>query len=120
METKVIPVLRIFDYAKMKEFYVDWLGFTIEWEHRFGDNSPIYMQVAKGAIVFHLTEHHGDCCPGSKVFIETTGVKEFHRQITEKNYRYNKPGLEQAPWNAPCVEVTDPFGNKLIFTEKGA
>lgn len=120
METKVIPVLRIFDYAKMKEFYVDWLGFTIEWEHRFGDNSPLYMQVKKGDIVFHLTEHHGDCCPGSKVFIETTGVKEYHRQLIEKDYRYNKPGLEQAPWNAPSVEVIDPFGNKIIFTEKGS
>lgn len=104
----------------MKEFYIDWLGFSIEWEHRFEANSPLYMQVQKGDIVLHLTEHHGDCCPGSKVFIETTGVKEYHRQLIEKDYRYNKPGLEQAPWNAPCIEVIDPFGNKLIFTEKGS
>ncbi|MRG44141.1 VOC family protein [Chitinophaga sp. SYP-B3965] len=119
METKVIPVLRIFDYAKAKEFYIDWLGFSIEWEHRFEENFPIYMQVKKGGIVLHLTEHHGDCSPGSKVFIETTGVTEYHRQLSEKDYRYNKPGLEQAFWNAPCMEVTDPFGNKLLFTEKG-
>jgi hypothetical protein len=25
--TKVIPVLRIFDYKKAIEFYIDWLGF---------------------------------------------------------------------------------------------
>jgi catechol 2,3-dioxygenase-like lactoylglutathione lyase family enzyme len=25
----VIPVLRMFDYQKAKEFYVDWLGFEI-------------------------------------------------------------------------------------------
>lgn len=120
MATRVIPVLRIFDYAKMKEFYIDWLGFSIEWEHRYEENTPLYMQIVKGEIVLHLTEHHGDCCPGAKVFIETTGVREYHRELTAKHYRYNNPGLEQAPWNAPCVEVIDPFGNKLLFTEKGS
>lgn len=119
MDTKVVPVLRIFDYAKAIEFYVDWLGFTIDWEHRFGDNFPLYMQVSKEEITFHLTEHHGDCCPGSKVYIETSGVRDYHKQLIQKEYRYNKPGIEQAPWNAPCMTVFDPFGNKILFTEKG-
>lgn len=30
---KAIPILRIFDYKKAIEFYVDWLGFKIVWEH---------------------------------------------------------------------------------------
>jgi hypothetical protein len=29
---KTTPILRIFDEAKAKEFYVDFLGFTIEGE----------------------------------------------------------------------------------------
>ena len=29
--TKTIPVLRILDEAKAKEFYVDFLGFKIDW-----------------------------------------------------------------------------------------
>ena len=43
-----VPVLRIFDEDKAKEFYVDFLGFSIDWQHRFGDNFPVYMQVSKG------------------------------------------------------------------------
>ncbi len=35
-----------------------------------------------------------------------------------KNYKFNKPGLEKAPWNAICMEVIDPFGNKLLFSER--
>ena len=31
---RAIPVLRIFDLAKAKEFYLDFLGFRLEWEHR--------------------------------------------------------------------------------------
>ena len=57
---KVIPVLRIFDLAKAKEFYLDWLGFTIDWEHRFTKNFPLYMQISLEDIVLHLTEHYGD------------------------------------------------------------
>src|SRR3954452_8891064 len=40
---KTIPLLRIFDVEKAKEFYVDFLGFVVNWEHHFEDNSPAYM-----------------------------------------------------------------------------
>ena len=114
----VIPLLRIFDTAKAKEFYIDWLGFTIDWEHRYGETFPLYMQVSKDNIRLHLTEHHGDCCPGAKLYIEFAGsVSDYHASITAKDYRYNKPGLQEAPWNALTLEVTDPFGNKICFAE---
>ena len=32
---KTIPILRIFDVEKAKEFYVGFLGFTVDWEHHF-------------------------------------------------------------------------------------
>jgi uncharacterized glyoxalase superfamily protein PhnB len=114
----VIPVLRIFDIAKAKEFYIDWPGFTVDREHRYGENFPLYMQVSKDNIKFHLTEHYGDCSPGAKVFIAFTGeLANYQIWLTAKYYRYYKPGLEKAPWNAATMTVTDPFGNKLLFSE---
>jgi hypothetical protein len=113
----VIPLLRIFSVDKAKEFYVGFLGFTIDWEHRFDDNAPLYMQVSKGRCVLHLTEHHGDCCPGSTVFVWLTGIEEFHRDLAAKRYRYMRPGLERTFYDALCVEVIDPFGNRLRFNE---
>jgi hypothetical protein len=41
-----IPILRSYDEGKAREFYVDWLGFTVDWEHRFEPWAPLYMQVA--------------------------------------------------------------------------
>ncbi|MBE9466212.1 glyoxalase superfamily protein [Dyadobacter subterraneus] len=114
---KVIPLIRIFDEAKAVEFYVNWLGFTIDWTHQFETNFPLYIQVSKEGIVLHLTEHHGDCTPGGKVFIDCVGLTEYHAELIEKNYRFNRPGLEEAPWNAITMEVSDPFGNKLLFNE---
>ena len=44
-----IPVLRVFDAALAKSFYVEWLGFTIDWEHQTGPGGPRYVQVSRGA-----------------------------------------------------------------------
>ena len=115
--TQTIPILRIFDVAKAREFYLDFLGFTLDWEHRFEPDLPIYMQVSRGGLVLHLSEHHGDCCPGSSVFVGMQGIEELHRELIDKHYGYNRPGIGMAPWNAKCMEVVDPFGNRLRFNE---
>lgn len=114
---QVIPLLRIFNVEKAKEFYLGFLGFTIDWEHRFDDNAPLYMQVSKGRCVLHLTEHHGDCCPGSTVFVWLTGIEELHRDLTAKQYRSMRPGLERTGYGSLCVSVIDPFGNRIRFNE---
>jgi uncharacterized glyoxalase superfamily protein PhnB len=114
---RTIPLLRIFSVQKAKEFYVDYLGFNVDWEHRFEENLPVYMQVSRNGLVLHLTEHHGDCCPGSTVFVWMTGIEEFHRQISTNNDMYLRPGLETTFYNARCVEITDPFGNRIRFNE---
>jgi uncharacterized glyoxalase superfamily protein PhnB len=115
--TQVIPILRIFSIEKAREFYIGYLGFKIDWEHRFDDNAPLYMQVSLGTLVMHLTEHHGDCCPGSTVFVKVTGLDEYHKELSSKNYRYLRPGIGVEPWNAKCMQVIDPFGNRIRFNE---
>jgi hypothetical protein len=37
---KTIPIFRIFDVAKAREFYVDFLGFSLDREHRFEEVGP--------------------------------------------------------------------------------
>ncbi len=64
---KTVPILRMFDEAKAKEFYVGFLGFIIDWEHRFEEGAPLYMQVSKDAFVLHLSEHYGDSSPGFRM-----------------------------------------------------
>src|SRR5262245_64149041 len=92
--TAVIPVMRIFSVEKAHEFYLDYLGFRLDWEHRFEPNLPLYMQVSRGNLVLHLTEHYGDCTPASKAIVEMKGVAEFHAELKARNYNYLRPGLE--------------------------
>lgn len=115
---EAVPVLRIFSVEKAKEFYVDYLGFQVDWEHRFEDMTPVYMQVSRGNLTLHLSEHHGDCCPGSTVYVWMTGIEEFHQELGARNYKYQRPGLEKTFYGSKCVTVIDPFGNKFRFNEE--
>jgi hypothetical protein len=38
----VVPVLRVFDINKADEFYLGFLGFKVDWDHRFDPNAPLY------------------------------------------------------------------------------
>lgn len=113
---KTTPILRIFDREKACEFYVGFLGFRVDWEHRFAPDLPLYMQVSRGACVLHLSEHHGDCSPGAAMRIETDDIDELQRELTSKQYQYAKPGIENTPWGTRDMSVRDPFGNRLTFT----
>lgn len=116
---RTIPILRIFSAEKAKEFYLEFLGFRVDWEHRFEPTAPLYMQISCDGFVLHLSEHYGDGCPGAVIFLEMTGLEEFHREITAKDYRYMRPGIENRDWGRELT-VTDPFGNRIRFSEPTA
>ena len=112
-----VPVLRIFDEAKAREFYVDFLGFTVDWEHRYEPSLPLYLQVSRAGLVLHLSEHHGDGTPGSVVFVEMVGIRALHAELIAKRYRYFRPGLEEESYGL-TMSVADGFGNGLRFCER--
>jgi catechol 2,3-dioxygenase-like lactoylglutathione lyase family enzyme len=115
---RVVPIFRIFSLEKAREFYVDFLGFKVDWEHRFEPDLPVFMQVSRGDLAIHLSEHHGDGTPGSIFYVYMTGVAELHRELSEKKYRHNRPGLEKREWGMTEVTVIDPFNNRITFGEK--
>jgi hypothetical protein len=116
--SSIVPILRIFDVAKADEFYQGFLGFKVDWDHRFDDNAPLYRQVSRGDLTLHLSEHHGDGSPGARLRVMMRGVEEFHREISAKAYRYMRPGLEKTPWGTLETGAIDPFGNLIRFCER--
>lgn len=112
-----IPILRIFDEAKAREFYVEFLGFKVDWQHRFDANFPLYLQVSRDGCTLHLTEHHGDCCPGAALRIQATDLMGYQAELATKAFRYARPDIEDMPWGTRDMSIKDPFGNRLTFTE---
>lgn len=113
--SKITPILRIFDEAKAKEFYVNFLGFQVDWEHRFADDLPLYMGISKGDCVLHLSEHFGDGTPGTAIRIETDDVDAYQQELLAKQYKHARPGVQNQPWGTREMSIHDPFGNRLVF-----
>lgn len=114
---KAVPVLRIQDESLARAFYVDYLGFDVEWEHRFAPDLPLYVRIRRDQTVLDLSEHHGDGTPGTVVWVPVASAGAFHAEITDRPHPRLRPGLDRDAPGGPTVEITDPFGNVLRFCE---
>ena len=41
----------------------------------------------------------------------------MQKELIDKNYRHNKPGLQRQDWGMLEVAVIDPFNNRITFGE---
>jgi hypothetical protein len=92
MIQKTIPITRIFDVIKAKEFYINWLGFGVTFEHQFEPGTPFYIGIKKDGIELHMSEHHGDSVPGLRVFIICTELEQYLAELQSRPYKYYRPG----------------------------
>jgi hypothetical protein len=112
-----IPVLRSLDEARAREFYLDYLHFSIEWEHRFDDEAPLYMRLRRDRFVLDLSEHHGDGTPGSTVWVPIGDVAALQKELLATGYPRLNPGIEVDSPGGPTMEVIDPFSNTIRFCQ---
>ncbi|CAM3704215.1 glyoxalase superfamily protein [Tsukamurella strandjordii] len=112
-----IPVLRMFERDQALAFYTGYLGFTVEWEHRFEPELPAYVEVRPGDVVLHLSEHFGDGSPNSVAWIPIRDVAAFHAELAAHRHPRSRPGLDPDGPGGPTVTVTDPSGNQLRFAQ---
>jgi catechol 2,3-dioxygenase-like lactoylglutathione lyase family enzyme len=119
-----VPVFRIFSVDLATAFYVDFLGFTLDWGGGSGGpGTDFFGQVSRNRTTLHLTEATYDPFPGSTVGIWMRGVDALHDRLNERRSSVKilppavwVPSPEDLPWGR-MMTVSDPFGNSLRFTE---
>jgi uncharacterized glyoxalase superfamily protein PhnB len=116
----VVPILRFFDEARMREFYLGYLGFEASFEYRSEPEAPLYLGVARNGCLLHLSEHHGDGSPGANLRIVTDGLDAFHAELAAKGYKYYRPSIEHQPWGTRDMTIQDPFVSRLTFFDRKA
>ncbi len=110
------PILRSFDEAQTKRFYVDFLGFQVVFEHRFEPKLPLYLGIRKDQCALHLSEHHGDAAPGARIRIPVDDVRSYAASLREKQFQDARPGEpELMDWGSWELTVHDPSGTRLTF-----
>ena len=88
----VIPVLRIFDVDKAREFYTDFLGFSIDWEHTFDDHAPVYLQASRDGAAAAPERAPRRRQPRRHRPHPRHRRAWAARELHERDYRYAKPG----------------------------
>jgi hypothetical protein len=114
-----IPVFRVFDYAKAMAFYVEWLGFKIEWEQK-PDDGPFQVRLSLREVTLHLVEHADEGSLGTWVIVpEFKHLIAYRKIICPDGGKFPKPELRKVPRepNSISMTVVDPFFNRIEFRE---
>ena len=112
-EQRVIPALRITNYERSKVFYVERLGFNVEWEHRFEPHFPVFMSVVRDGMRLYLSEHSGDCRVGGLVHFLIPDVDAWYREFQDQGVVVTEPPNDDLGFRN--MTITDPDGNQLRF-----
>ena len=83
---KTIPILRIFSVEKAKEFYVDYLGFTVAWRAANDGGGENCMLLAGAANLLLSTGSHLGDKPQftGTLYFHMSGVQEFFERVRHK------------------------------------
>jgi len=87
----VIPQLRITNARRSLAFYVEGLGFAVDWEHQFEPGFPLFMQLTRKGQTIFLTEHTGDCEVGGAVYLVVPDVDHCFAEFSARGVVPTEP-----------------------------
>ena len=119
MSQTVTPQFRITDARRSIAFYVDGLGFKIDWDHRFEPGFPVFMQLTRAGQSIFLTEHAGDCKVGGAAYFVVPDVDACYQDFVARGVAPAEPPANM-PWGRREMVVSDPDGNRLRFASPTA
>jgi uncharacterized glyoxalase superfamily protein PhnB len=113
----VIPQLRITNAERSLHYYVECLGFKVDWEHRFEPGFPLFAQLTRQGQTIFLTEHAGDCQLGGAVYFI---VPDAATCLSAFEQRGAVPinSLTNTAWGTCEFLLSDPDGNRLRFASE--
>lgn len=114
MQQTVIPQLRITNAERSLSFYVDGLGFTVDWKHQPEPGFPLFLQLTRSGQTIFVTEHAGDCEVGGAVYFKVPDAAACHAEFAARGITATDPPTH-TPWETCEFVLTDPDGNKLRF-----
>lgn len=118
-----IPVLRIFSESGAMRFYVEFLGFTLDFGGpSSGGDSPFYGQVSRPGATLQLSAQPYEPGPGATIDIWITGLDGYREELLTRDLgvfgtALGVPQIVETHWGARMLPIPDPFGNNLRISE---
>ena len=112
---KIIPVLHIVDEDKARAFYLEKLGFELDFAWRHEPGFPIYMGIKKGELYLHLSEH-GKEHNTAELYVFVDNLEEWHERCLSNGVDLES-GPQKMPWGNTDMLILDPFRNSLRISQ---
>lgn len=107
------PAMRIDSYDAAVAHYIDWLGFTLDWEWREAEGQPVIMSLSRDDFQFFLSEYQ-EYTAGTQIHLRVKNLEAYAEELNER-----RPGAAEVtvapPYEFPNMTIADPFGNTLHF-----
>ena len=97
MFQRTISMLRVKDARASEAFYRDKLGFKNSWEHDPGDGFPVFIEVSRDAVSFHLSEHEGDGPERIQVYVNVKDAQALYADLISKDVKIENPPEDVRP-----------------------
>ena len=113
MTELAVPVLPVEDLDVAKNFYVNQLGFSLDWEARFDSPNEGLLGVQRGGMKITLdcpmSGHGRNAC----VSLIVESADQYYEEWANRGVAMKRPPKNEE-WNARTFGVTDPFGNTIF------
>ncbi len=114
---KCVPNLRVANVDASLAFYVDRLGFTMDWDDAgVGFDERMYASISRDDCQICLSAHAGDGSTGASVWAYVKDVRALHADLVERGATPDHEPREE-PWGETSFSLRDPDGNKICFTQ---
>ena len=107
-------MLRVKNARQSEAFFRDQLGFTTSWEFDPGDGYPVFLEVARDKVAFHLSEHEGDGPSGIQIYVNVKDAHALHDEFVSQGARIAEP-LHETEWGHLVFSLEDLDNNTLRF-----
>ncbi len=112
MMKSTISMLRVKNARESEKFYCEKLGFKTSWELDPGDGFPVFLEIVRDQVAFHLSEHDGDGPLGVQTYVNVENAQKLYDEFVSHGVELHGPP-EEAEWGELTFSLEDLDGNIL-------
>lgn len=116
---RCVPTLRVKDAEAGTRYFLEQLGFSKDWEHRFEPGLPLFVSVSRDGVTLHLSEHTGDGPLEVRVYVYVDDAPRLHRELAGRGARIVQ-ALGETSYGVTEFHVEDLDGNRIRFGQRSS